>query len=120
MVKTRYFVAKIFEREYQLSDEPNKPWRMIIGVPCPASRKNKFMVARYYCIVYSRFMEIQGVKVADVCARFGTPLYIYDAEKIITQVVNLKKAFEQTDLKIKYASKALTNISIIKLLQKNG
>jgi diaminopimelate decarboxylase len=65
-------------------------------------------------------MEIQGVNVVDVCARFGTPLYIYDADKIVSQVASLKKAFEGADLKIKYASKALTNISIIKLLRKNG
>lgn len=65
-------------------------------------------------------MQIQGQNIADICRQFGTPLYIYDAERIITQVESLKKAFEGTDLKIKYASKALTNISIIKLLRKNG
>jgi diaminopimelate decarboxylase len=65
-------------------------------------------------------MKIQGVDVADICGRFGTPLYIYDANKIITQVSSLKNAFDGIDLKIKYASKALTNISILKLLRKNG
>lgn len=65
-------------------------------------------------------MQIQGLKIADICSQFGTPLYIYDAEKIVAQVTSLKKAFEGTDLKIKYASKALTNISILKLLRKNG
>ncbi|HEX8060349.1 MAG TPA: diaminopimelate decarboxylase [Cyclobacteriaceae bacterium] len=65
-------------------------------------------------------MEIQGVKVSDICARFGTPVYVYDADKIVEQIAKLKKAFEGTDLRIKYASKALTNISILKLLGKNG
>jgi diaminopimelate decarboxylase len=65
-------------------------------------------------------MEIQGVDVANICGQFGTPLYIYDANKITTQVSSLKKAFDGIDLKIKYASKALTNISILKLLRKNG
>jgi diaminopimelate decarboxylase len=65
-------------------------------------------------------MQIQGLNIADICSQFGTPLYVYDAETIVAQVVKLKKAFDGTDLRIKYASKALTNISIIKLLKKNG
>lgn len=65
-------------------------------------------------------MEIQGLNIIDICKTFGTPLYIYDAQKITTQISNLKRAFEGTDLQIKYACKALTNISILKLLRKNG
>jgi diaminopimelate decarboxylase len=65
-------------------------------------------------------MEIQGVNVAGITSEFGTPLYVYDANKIISQVANLKKAFAGTDLQIKYACKALTNISILKLLRKHG
>lgn len=65
-------------------------------------------------------MKIQSLPVADICKQFGTPLYIYDAEKITSQVDNLRKAFEGADLKIKFAMKALTNISILKLLNKQG
>src|SRR5882762_10188313 len=94
---------------------------MMSGVPCPASRKNKFMMERYTHTLYIRdSMKIQGLDIAHISNEFGTPLYIYDAEKIVTQVSNLKKAFEETDLRIKYATKALTNISIISLLHKNG
>ena len=65
-------------------------------------------------------MKIQGLNIADIADQFGTPLYIYDAEKIVTQVASLKNAFGGVDLRIKYATKALTNISILKLLRKNG
>jgi len=65
-------------------------------------------------------MNIQGIKVAEICKEFGTPLYLYDASIITRQVDNLKKAFAGTDLQIKYACKALTNISILKLLRKHG
>lgn len=65
-------------------------------------------------------MKIQNIDVADICKRFGTPLYLYDAETMVRQVENLKKAFEGTELRIKFATKALTNISILKLLRKNG
>lgn len=63
---------------------------------------------------------IQGLDVADICKEFGTPLYVYDGEKIIHQLKSLKNAFSDTDVKVKYAAKALTNISILKLLKKHG
>lgn len=65
-------------------------------------------------------MKIQDLEIADIAKQFGTPLYLYDADIIVRQVENLKKAFAGTDLRIKYASKALTNISILKLLKKHG
>jgi len=61
--------------------------------------------------------KIQGLNVLDICQEFGTPLYVYDAEKISKQIQNLKNAFSDSDLKIKYAAKALTNISILKHIQ---
>jgi diaminopimelate decarboxylase len=63
---------------------------------------------------------IQNVNVLDICAQFGTPVYVYDAEKIVGQLRNLKAAFSGVDLKIKYAAKALTNLSVLKLLRKHG
>jgi diaminopimelate decarboxylase len=63
---------------------------------------------------------IQNVPALDICAQFGTPVYVYDAEKIINQLKNLKMAFSDADLKVKYAAKALTNLSILKLLRKHG
>jgi diaminopimelate decarboxylase len=63
---------------------------------------------------------IQGLKVTDIAKQFGTPLYVYDANTIINQINNLKAAYKGADVKIKYAAKALTNISILKLIKKNG
>jgi diaminopimelate decarboxylase len=64
--------------------------------------------------------HIQGVSLADIASRFGTPLYIYDAATIVRQVNRLKDHFTGTDLKIKFAAKALTNISILGLLRSAG
>jgi diaminopimelate decarboxylase len=64
--------------------------------------------------------SIQGLDLTAVCKEFGTPLYVYDAKKIVDQLKSLKNAFSDTDVRIKYAAKALTNISILKLLKKNG
>jgi diaminopimelate decarboxylase len=63
---------------------------------------------------------IQGLNVLDIAQQFGTPLYIYDGDKIAHQVRTLKNAFSDTDIKVKYAAKALTNISVLKLIRKHG
>ncbi len=64
--------------------------------------------------------QIQGVNVLDVCAEYGTPLFIYDAEKIVSQYKKLKNAFEGTNVRIKYAAKALSNQAVLKVLRKAG
>ncbi|MTI23099.1 diaminopimelate decarboxylase [Fulvivirga sp. RKSG066] len=64
--------------------------------------------------------QIQGVKLLDVVKEFDSPVYVYDADKIITQLQSLKNAFSDRKIRIKYAAKALTNISILKLMKQQG
>ncbi len=64
--------------------------------------------------------RIQDLDVTEICNQFGTPLYVYNAEKIVHQLRNIKSAFRDTDVKVKYAAKALSNISVLKLLKKYG
>lgn len=52
--------------------------------------------------------------------KFGTPLYVYEAETITCNYLNLVKNITYPKLQIHYACKANTNISILKLLQKLG
>jgi diaminopimelate decarboxylase len=63
---------------------------------------------------------IQGVSLLAISEKFGTPLYVYDGEKIVSQVKKLQQAFSSVPLRIKYATKALPNINILKLLKKAG
>jgi diaminopimelate decarboxylase len=64
--------------------------------------------------------RIQDVDLHALTKEFGTPLYVYDAEKIVHQLRTLKTAFSASDVKIKYAVKALSNLSILKLLRTYG
>lgn len=64
--------------------------------------------------------KVQGFTVDEICAEFGTPLYLYDGDIIERQVNKLQAAFSGLKLKLKYAAKALTNISILKLINKLG
>lgn len=51
---------------------------------------------------------------------YSTPLYVYDEERIHFQYSKLSHAFRNSDVKIFYACKALSNINILKILQKLG
>lgn len=64
--------------------------------------------------------QIQGIALEDLRKNYGTPLYVYNGAKILTQYLRLKNAFEDINVKIKYAAKALTNQAILKLLRKAG
>ena len=63
---------------------------------------------------------IQNQDVLELCQYFGTPLYVYDGAKIEEKVNALKDAFSGVKMKIKYACKANTNISVLKLMNKLG
>lgn len=64
------------------------------------------------------------IKTTDLLAiseRFGNPIYVYDAHKIISQYQRLTSSFTQVKhLRINYAVKALSNISVLKLLKQLG
>lgn len=64
--------------------------------------------------------SLQRIPVTELCQRFGTPLYVYDSAVIERQVRQLKQAFAASNLRIKYAAKALTNLSVIKLMRTLG
>ncbi|MCZ8228812.1 diaminopimelate decarboxylase [Flavobacterium sp.] len=64
---------------------------------------------------------MQGKDLLQLAEQFGTPLYVYDAEKIQSQFNRLTKAFSKVEkLRINYAMKALSNVSILQLLKDMG
>lgn len=56
----------------------------------------------------------------DVAKEFGTPVYVYHAEKITSQYEKLKKAFSGSNTVFFYACKALTNINILRHIHAMG
>lgn len=66
------------------------------------------------------FDQFENSQLLDIAQQYGTPLYVYHGEKIEAQVAQLKNAFGDTTVKIKYACKALNNINILRLLRNAG
>ncbi|MDO6598398.1 diaminopimelate decarboxylase [Oceanihabitans sp. 2_MG-2023] len=57
----------------------------------------------------------------QIAKDFGSPIYVYDAEKIGFQYTRLTSAFKKVkQVKLNYAVKALSNISILKLMKSLG
>ena len=52
--------------------------------------------------------------------KFGTPLYVYHAEKIVAQYQNLVTHFDLGQTRFFYACKALTNIHILQVVKNAG
>lgn len=56
-----------------------------------------------------------------IAKKYGDPVYVYDAEKIVSQFNRLTQAFKGVNkLKLNYAAKALSNISILRLMNSLG
>ncbi|NER15972.1 diaminopimelate decarboxylase [Spongiivirga citrea] len=57
----------------------------------------------------------------NVASEFGSPLYVYDSDTIVNQYNRLNNAFGAVpNLRLNYACKALSNISILKLMNQLG
>ncbi len=64
--------------------------------------------------------SVQGVSLESLTHEYGSPLYVYDGDKIKHQYHKLKNAFKAVDVHVKYACKALSNVNILKLLKNEG
>ncbi|MBS7786211.1 diaminopimelate decarboxylase [Flavobacterium sp. CYK-55] len=64
---------------------------------------------------------MQPSELTALANEFGCPLYVYDAHKIQAQYERLTKAFAKVErLRVNYAMKALSNISILQWFQQMG
>ncbi len=64
--------------------------------------------------------QLNHQQLRQIAGKFGTPVYIYNADKIEIQYNRLTRAFESGNVKFFYASKALTNINILKYINSLG
>lgn len=64
--------------------------------------------------------QLDHAELTRLANEFGTPLYVYHAEKIKEQYQKLTSAFAGQDVVFYYACKALTNINILKYINSLG
>jgi diaminopimelate decarboxylase len=66
------------------------------------------------------FQDLNTAQLIAIADEFGTPVYVYHAEKIAEQYQKLKDAFAGQNVKIFYACKALTNINVLQYVKSIG
>ena len=73
-------------------------------------------------IVYSQSMSysLSPQQLSKIADEFGTPVYVYHADKIKEQYEKLNTAFKGCNARFFYACKALSNINILKFMQQLG
>lgn len=64
---------------------------------------------------------MKAKELLDIATEFGAPVYVYDSAKIQKQYDRLTKAFGKVgSLKVNYATKALSNLSILRFMKHLG
>jgi diaminopimelate decarboxylase len=63
---------------------------------------------------------LSTTELSQIAATFGTPVYVYHAERIAHQYKQLSEAFEGTKAKFFYACKALTNVNVLRYIRSLG
>ena len=70
---------------------------------------------------FKRNLKMNTDQLLHIAHIYGSPVYVYDAEKITSQYQRLTSAFASVPkLRINYAMKALSNIAILKLMKELG
>lgn len=64
--------------------------------------------------------QLSKEQLISIANEYGSPVYVYHAEKIEEQFNKLKYAFANCNAKFFYACKSLTNINILKLMRQFG
>lgn len=65
-------------------------------------------------------LRLSNEQLLQIAKEYGTPLYVYHAERIKEQFERLRSAFKDSDTKFFYAAKALTNINILRYIKSIG
>jgi len=62
----------------------------------------------------------EDVRIADLVAQHGTPLWVYSQAKLLHEYQAIRSAFESVDPVICYSVKANSNLSLLKILNEAG
>jgi diaminopimelate decarboxylase len=64
--------------------------------------------------------QLTNEQLIEATQTYGTPLYVYNADRIKIQYQKLTNAFHSQKVRFFYACKALTNINILKVIKEMG
>jgi len=95
--------------------------------PTPASDRNEpvakqdhvaRLVKQHFSVCEGQ-LSIGGIRVADIAAQFGTPLYVYDQDLIEARIDRLRQALPES-FRLFYSIKANPNATILRTMLARG
>lgn len=86
----------------------------------PKHPKKKIIPNNSGCYLCGMSTSLSNTQLAALAAKYGTPLYVYNADRITLQYQQLQTAFQGVNTRFFYACKALTNINILKHIRTLG
>src|SRR5699024_568554 len=71
---------------------------------------------------HARHLTIDNVDTVSLAKEYGTPLYVYDIEKVRAHCRAFVDTFKALDVKaqVTYASKAFSSIAIVQIMEEEG
>lgn len=79
------------------------------------------MYTRIKVNLFAKKLRMNHLELLKTVEEFGSPIYVYDAQKIENQFLRLTKVFSKIEqFKVHYAVKALSNLSILKVIKRLG
>ncbi len=64
--------------------------------------------------------QLSAATLSSIAGEFGTPVYVYHAERIKEQYAQLASAFKTSNTRFFYACKALTNLNVLRYIKSIG
>ena len=71
-------------------------------------------------VINEKYQFSDGVSVLEIAEKYDCPLYVYDFAIMRRQYERMMSAFEGMQVKINYACKAMTNLTVLRLLRSLG
>jgi len=71
-------------------------------------------------LIDQKYQLSGGIDPLQLCKKYGTPLYVYDADIIERQYKRITAAYTYPKFRVHYACKALSNLSVLRLLRSFG
>ncbi len=68
----------------------------------------------------SQALKLDGVPVATLARKFGTPLYVYSHSTLVANYDRIRQAFAEIDPLIAFSTKSNTNGTILRILLERG
>lgn len=79
------------------------------------------MTVKFEGFKYSNHnLELDGVRLDEIAEKYGTPYYVYSADQILKNYIEIEKSFKNRSHQVCYAVKANSNIAVLRLLAQAG